>query len=174
MNIKKIILIGLMGAGKTKVAKILAKQLRIETIDTDNLIEKTENKSISQIFQERGEEYFRLLEHEILSELTSQPKPLIIATGGGLPCFNDNMNLILEMGQSFYLKASNEVLVRRLLESKNKRPLIKQMDENSLLNYLDDLILKREVFYSQANFIVDANKFSENLAQQIIKQLAAE
>lgn len=169
MNKNKIILIGLMGAGKSKVAKILSKQLKIESIDTDSLIEKREKMGVGEIFQKKGETHFRVLENEILNELNNHPKQIIIATGGGLPCFNNNMDLILEMGQSFYLQASNEVLVNRLLQSKKERPLIKQMDEENLLSYLIELTLKREQFYNRANYIVDANKYSEHVAELILK-----
>lgn len=169
MSSKKIILIGLMGAGKSKVAKILSKQLKIELIDTDTWIESRENKSVKQIFQDEGEDYFRRLENEVLLELASNQKSLIIATGGGLPCFNNNMEQILKMGQSYYLKCSNDLLAIRLLQSKKERPLIKQMDAASLRNYLNELIQKREVYYNQANFTVDANQFAKDVAEEILK-----
>lgn len=174
MSSKKIILIGLMGAGKSKVAKILSKQLKIELIDTDSFIEARENRSVNQIFQDKGEDYFRRLENEVLFELAANPKPLIIATGGGLPCFNDNMEHILKIGQSFYLKCSNELLAMRLLQSKKERPLLQQMDAESLLNYLNELMQKREVYYSQASFTVDANKFAKDVAEDILKLQAVE
>ena len=107
---RNIILIGFMGAGKTAVGNRLSKQLGYEYIDTDQYIEEKEGMTISNIFAEKGEEYFRNLETAVIKELMLRDKPTIFSTGGGMPLREENAQLLKELGVVVYLKAVADTL----------------------------------------------------------------
>lgn len=164
---QNIILIGFMGCGKSTLGKKIAKQLNYEFVDMDELIEKSEKKTISKIFEENGEEYFRLQEHQLLQKYVDSTKKLI-STGGGAPCFYNNMELINKLGVSIYIKLSPKALVSRLANEKGKRPLINDLSNEELLHFITDSLSKREIFYNQAKIIY--NSFTES-EQDLIKKL---
>src|SRR5690606_10388124 len=112
---------GFMGVGKTSLGKKLAKKMGYTFFDTDNIIKVNQNKSINELFESKGEVYFRELEREVLTQLSTANKA-IVSVGGGLPCFFDNLNLMKETGVVIYLKASHELLEKRLIKDKQKRP----------------------------------------------------
>lgn len=158
-----IYLIGLPGVGKSTLGKQLAKKLSYQFIDLDNQIEETLSLSISTIFTEKGENYFREVESLEL-EKTFKKENCIISTGGGTPCFNNNIEKINAKGVSIYLKVEPEDIYDRLSNSElKKRPLFK--DQNSLLK-LQQLLSKREIYYNKASFTTDA--FNEGLVEEII------
>lgn len=147
-----------MGSGKTSVGKKLADVLRIPFKDLDAEIEKQEGRSISDIFMETGEIYFRMTENKILKKLLSQPESFVLATGGGTPCYGDNMAVMIENVdvRTVYLKTTLEALTYRLFLEKEKRPLLAHL---KTAEELDDFIRKhlfeRVYYYSQSKYIVE-------------------
>lgn len=141
-----------MGAGKTTAGKELAKELNLEFIDLDHFIQARYQKTISQIFQEMGETEFRNIESNMLKEV-GEFENVVISTGGGTPCFFDNMEYMNKVGTTVYLKATAEALSTRLNTCKEKRPLIKDKNEDELLRFVAENLEKREPFYSKANII---------------------
>ena len=150
----RIFLIGYMGSGKTTVGQLLATQLGYSFIDMDNHIEGKLFKSVSQIFTELGEDQFRLLERQCLHEVAEFDQ-VVISTGGGVPCFFDNMEYMNKQGVTVYLKLSSADLAERLEQSHaNKRPLLANRKGEELLHFISEELVKREPFYSQAAFSV--------------------
>lgn len=153
----RIFLIGYMGSGKTTVGKLLAEKLGYSFIDMDSHIEEKQFKSVSQIFSELGEERFRSLEHECLHEV-AEFEDVVISTGGGTPCFFDNMEYMNSRGLTVYLQLSAAQLVERLNRSKvNKRPLLENLKDNELLEFIEIGLAKREPFYAKASLIVPSD-----------------
>ncbi len=148
-----------MGAGKTTIAKKIAKKINYQFIDTDQLIEKTCNKSINEIFVEHGEKYFRNIETEVLFSLESKNK-LVISCGGGLPCFNNNIEFINKNGISIYLKLSEKSLFYRLKNSKKVRPLIDNFNSDELQLFIRNSLKQREVFYTKAHHIIQGENLN--------------
>ncbi len=153
---KRIILIGYMGAGKTTVGKALSKELGIIFYDLDWYIESRMRKTVSQIFAERGEEGFRKIEYNLLHEV-AEFENVIISCGGGTPCFFDNMDYLNQQGQVVYLKADPEVLYKHLMMAKVERPLIKGKSHDELLAFIREQLEKREPFYSKARYTLDVS-----------------
>ena len=153
---RRIILIGYMGAGKTTVGKALSKELGIPFYDLDWYIESRMRKTVSQIFAERGEEGFRQIEHNMLHEV-AEFEDVIISCGGGTPCFFDNMDYMNQQGSVIYLKATPEVLYKHLLMGKGKRPLLEGKSPEELILFIREQLEKREFFYSKAQYTVDVS-----------------
>lgn len=148
-----IILIGFMASGKSTLGKKLASKLAYTFVDTDALVEQLTGKSVSEIFEQDGEAVFREKEREVLQHL-AHIENHVIATGGGLPCFFDNMERLNEMGVTVYLKASPNNITQRLLTAKKPRPLVAKKTEAELLLFVTDLLQEREKFYEQAKIIL--------------------
>ena len=146
-----IFLIGFMGAGKTTLAKKLAKKLAYTWLDTDQEIEKKEGMKVSEIFEVRGEAYFRALEKLLVDEL--------IATGGGLPCFNNLMENLNQLGTTIYLERTPKELFQRVKQATNSRPLIAHKTDEELLEYIESTMEKRREIYLQSKIIAD--RFSQ-------------
>jgi shikimate kinase len=149
---KRIILIGYMGAGKTTLGKILASELDLEFIDLDWYIEKRFHQSVSQLFATRGEDGFRQVEQNMLHEV-AEFENVLISAGGGTPCFFDNMEYMNAQGLTIYLKASPETLRAHLKMGKQKRPLIAKKNDEELDAYIRESLAKREGYYEQAHLI---------------------
>lgn len=164
----RIFLIGFMGCGKSTIGKKLAKTLSCKFIDLDKYIERKTGESIQQIFKEKEEKYFRVLETESLMEICKSDN-LVIATGGGTPCFFDNMQRILDKGICIYLKMEANNLAKRLSKEKSKRPLIENLTEKYLVNFIRKKLVEREVFYNKANHIIQGKNISE---KDIIKLIS--
>jgi len=150
-----IYLVGLMGCGKTTAGKTLAKKLSLPFYDLDDLIENEIGMSISEYFAQFGEDKFRIIEKECLHK-TFAFSDAVISTGGGAPCFFDNMEQINKNGISFYLKANVNLLCTRLRGAKSNRPLISDLTELQLAEKLTTLLNKREIFYLKAKYAVNA------------------
>lgn len=148
----RIFLIGYMGCGKTSVGEKLAKKLNFEFYDTDKAIETKENQSINHIFKTKGENHFRELEKELLPIIASKQN-VVISTGGGFPCHNSLMSSINELGLTIYLKTSSIELAKRLSESKQQRPLLKQIAEADLEPFIRKQLEIRNPFYSNAQWV---------------------
>ncbi|HKL31002.1 MAG TPA: shikimate kinase [Tangfeifania sp.] len=146
----RIYLIGYMGCGKTTLGKKLSKHLGLQFIDMDHYIEKRNCKTVPQLFEEFGEEGFRQRERKALEEL-SEFTDIVIATGGGAPCFFDNIDLMNNTGKTIYLNIHPKILAGRLLKSKTERPLIKGKSREELVDFIDKTLRKRNEFYKQAN-----------------------
>lgn len=146
---KRIFLIGYMGVGKTTLGKLLSKELNVEFIDLDKYIENRYRKTIKEIFAEKGEDKFRIIEREMLREVATFQN-VLISTGGGAPCFFDNMEVMNRQGITVYVKASVEQLVSRLLASKNVRPIIQNKSPQELKEFVTEHLAQRESFYERA------------------------
>lgn len=155
---QNVILVGFMGCGKSTLGKKLAKKLNIPFIDSDSEIERLEGNPVSEIFAKKGEKYFRKLENDFLLKLNESqnniPKSFVLSCGGGMPCFYDNIEILNELGKSFYVKLSAFELTRRLMLAKTKRPLIEGKTEEELLLFIKNKLSERSVFYEQAKFIL--------------------
>ena len=153
---KRVILIGYMGAGKTTVGKALAKQLGLQFYDLDWYIESRMHKTVPQIFAERGEEGFRLIERNMLHEV-AEFEDVVLSCGGGTPCFFDNMDYMNGQGDVVYLKAEPEVLYKHLLMGKVERPLLKNKTPEELIAFIKEQLKIREKFYTQAKHTLDVS-----------------
>ncbi|MFA7082532.1 MAG: shikimate kinase [Bacteroidales bacterium] len=146
----RIFIIGFMYSGKSTVGKKLANSMNLNHIDTDKVFESKYNITISSFFEKYGEDLFRELEHKILLE-TIEEDNIIVSTGGGLPCFHNNIEIIKENGISIYLNMSPISIIHRINNSKKKRPLLQNKSPEELQEYIENLLKEREVFYNQAN-----------------------
>lgn len=163
----KIFLIGFMGSGKTSVGKQLAELLNFEFIDLDEVIEKSEGKTISQIFQGESEEFFRKKESVYLRSLSAKENT-VVAAGGGTPCFHDNMQWMIANGATVYLQTDPEILFERLKSEITHRPLLKGNSEEDLKNFIASKLKERESFYRSAKFIIETNEMTaDDLALKI-------
>lgn len=164
---KRIFLIGYMGSGKTTVGKMLAERLNYSFIDIDRRIEDKTRQTVYQFFEKEGEDTFRLIEHESLKE-AAQMKNVVISTGGGVPCFHNNMDIILTFGTSFYLQWTIEELLLRLeIDGLHKRPLLADKNEDELLLFISDSLSVRENYYKKANFMIHGDSDAK-MVNQII------
>lgn len=154
----RIYLIGYMGSGKSRLGWRLANHLGVQFVDMDNYIEERNCKTIPQIFAEEGEDGFREKERRALEEV-SEFTDLVIATGGGAPCFFDNMALMNETGKTIYLNINAKILADRLLKSKTERPLIKGKSREELIAFIDETLKKRNEFYAQAEYQITEPDF---------------
>lgn len=157
----RILLIGYMGAGKTTLGRALADKLGLTFIDLDNYIEQRFRKSISQIFAEMGEDGFRDIERRMLHEV-AEFEDVIISTGGGTPCFFDNIDFMNSMGTTVYLQVPLERLFVRLSIARKQRPLIKDKNDDELRLFIAEQIAKREPHYSKAEHSFVADKLEDS------------
>lgn len=161
---KRIILIGYMGAGKTTIGKALSKRLGLMFYDLDWYIESRMHKTIAQIFADNGEEGFREMEYNMLHEV-AEFENVIVSCGGGTPCFFDNMDYLNAQGETIYLQAAPEVLAKHLKMGKVVRPLIAGKTDEELLAYISESLEKREPYYSRAKHILNVDLL--NTAEKI-------
>jgi shikimate kinase len=143
-----------MGSGKTTIGRRLANRLKFDFLDLDSQIEKHEKRSVDEIFSQSGETYFREIEHTCLLEISLLEKNLVISTGGGTPCFYNNIDIINQSGKSVYLQMHTHSLVKRIEYSKRERPLLKGMTEEEIEHFIETKLKEREKYYLQANFII--------------------
>ena len=151
---KRIILIGYMGAGKTIIGRTLAKELGLAFYDLDWYIENRRRKKVSQIFAEMGEEAFRQIEHNMLHEV-AEFEDVVISCGGGTPCFFDNIDYMNSQAQVVYLHCSPEVLHGHLLMGKTERPLLKGKSPEELIDFIKTQLSAREQYYNKARYHLD-------------------
>lgn len=165
----KIILLGYMGSGKSTVAKELASVLDLPFIDLDDYIIDKEKKSIKEIFETKGEIYFRLQESKYLKELLDHSEDAVLALGGGTPCYGNNMELIKKESLSVYLKGGIATICQRLKSEKQQRPLIASLNEEQLTEFVAKHLFERRNFYEQAaeSISID-NKSVYELLQELL------
>lgn len=158
----KLVLLGYMASGKSTIGKLLSEKLFVPFIDLDEYIEFKENSSITTIFKEKGEIYFRNIEHRYLKELIHTEEHFVLSLGGGTPCYANNMELILKSDHitAMYLQASIPTIVERLIAGKDKRPLVKELGDEKLTEYVAKHLFERRFFYEQAHHkvVIDHKK----------------
>jgi shikimate kinase len=145
----------MMGSGKTWYGNRLAERLNLPFVDLDQVIETHEERSINTIFENDGEGYFREIEAKYLRELVEEHDNVVISTGGGTPCFHDNMVWMRQTGFTIYLRVPADLLATRLISANQSRPLIKDVAPNQMHEKITSLLEKREPFYLLAHETLD-------------------
>ncbi|WP_152285788.1 shikimate kinase [Flavicella marina] len=167
-----IVLIGYMGSGKSSIGRKLSKKLNYKLVDLDDFIVEKEEASVKEIFESKGEIYFRKKEEEYLQELLKTDDDIILSLGGGTPCFGKNMDLILDSKntKSFYLRGSVSKLTDKLILKKAKRPLIANIEtKEELAEFIGKHLFERSAFYSRAEYqITTDNKTKKEVVADIL------
>jgi len=166
----KIFIIGLMGSGKSHTGKKLAEKLGFDFIDLDHYIETNQAKTISEIFDQQGEQKFRAIEQFHLLELVER-KNTVIATGGGTPCFFQNMKFMNDHGLTIYLRTPTDLLIKRLFNELENRPLVKEMNTKELKQFLEIQLKERLPFYESAQLIYFQEDDGQNIENELIDRL---
>jgi shikimate kinase len=170
-----LVIIGYMGCGKSSVGKRLAVHLGYDFKDLDAQIESEEANTISEIFSTKGEIYFRKKENSTLKDLIKTSENLVIALGGGTPCYGDTMNFLASNTKiiSVYIKTPLEVLTTRLYSEKSKRPVIAHIEKKEdLKDFIRKHLFERSFYYNKASKVIDANEDSvETIAEKIVAGL---
>lgn len=164
-----IYLIGFMGSGKSTTGRKVAAGMGWSFVDLDDKIEKEIGLTIPEIFSNYGENYFRDAETRILRSF-KYLSDTVISTGGGAPCFNDNMKFMLETGLTIYLKLTPAQLRSRLELSVTERPLIKGLKGNDLENYINGKLEEREPWYGKAEIVIDGTWSDYSSLVKLIKK----
>ena len=167
---KKIFLIGFMGCGKSKLGKALANKLEVPFLDLDTLVETINQQSIPQLFENLGEEGFRLKEKEALQQ-SAMDNNAIVATGGGAPCYFDNMNWMNKNGITVFIDTPVKVLADRLINARVERPLVKGKSIPELIEFIEAKLIERRPFYEQAQVIIKGVDLNAEQLIDAIKQL---
>jgi shikimate kinase len=168
LNSHILYIIGFMGSGKSTAGRKLASHLDWSFIDLDKKIEEHTGKTITELFSQYGEDYFRKIESELLKGLSGQINT-VISTGGGTPCHDDNMDYMLATGLTLYLKLTPAQLKKRLSESSHERPLIKGLTNDGLLGYIEEKLASREKWYDRAEVTVEGINLDINLLHSLVK-----
>lgn len=156
----KIFLIGFMGSGKTTLGKLLADELKTSFIDLDERIEQDQGMSVSRIFGEKGEDFFRELEASVLRKIVSGETDFVLACGGGTPCFHQNMAYMNGQGITVWLDTPREILAERLLSAPDQRPLISGLSGEQLISFISERLEQRAQWYGQARLVIDSSNFT--------------
>jgi shikimate kinase len=164
-----VYIIGFMGSGKSTVGKKLAASMGWNFIDLDRKIEERAGKTIPQIFSQDGEDHFREIESDVLRSMNSMTET-VISTGGGTPCHGNNLEFMLETGLVVYLKMTPAQLANRLLGSTGERPLIKNIPDDQLFDFIEKKLAVREKWYTRANIIIEGINLDINLLHAFIKE----
>ncbi len=149
-----------MGAGKTTIGKVLAKELGVQFYDLDWYIEQRMRKTVSELFSLYGEEGFRRIEHNLLHEV-AEFEDVVISCGGGTPCFFDNMDYMNSQGDTVYLKASTDVLLGHLKMGKTVRPLLKGKTPEEMRQFIEEQLVVREKYYLKAKYKHDVTMLDD-------------
>ena len=169
-SMKTVFLVGYMGVGKTTIGKKLARELQMEFIDLDKFISRNEHRSISLIIESDGESCFRQLEKKYLDQIINKPN-VLISTGGGTPCFFDNMRRINANGTSVYLKMDEKSIVNRLVEGTDSRPLLKGKNRIELQEFVHQHLASRKEFYEMAQIEEDVLNFNSNRIKELVEKI---
>ncbi len=153
----RVFLIGFMGSGKSTIGRLLADDLHVPFIDLDDRIEQKEGMSISQLFAEKGEDFFRRLEAAVLREMVAKESSFVLACGGGTPCFYENMAFMNGQGITIWLNTPQEVMVERLLMAPDQRPLVSGLSREALTTFVSERLLQRKQWYSQARLEINTS-----------------
>jgi shikimate kinase len=169
----KIVLLGYMASGKSSIGKKLSKKLPMRFIDLDEYIIDKEKMSISEIFKEKGEIYFRLIENKYLKEILSENDNFILSLGGGTPCYANNMEEINKKDTiSIYLQGTIATIVERLMKNKTERPLIASLSDEKIPEFVAKHLFERRFFYDQAKMTVKIdNKSKKKVTKELVNLL---
>jgi len=169
----QIILLGYMASGKSTIGKVVSKMLNINFIDLDDYISEQEKMSVPEIFKMKGEIYFRRIENTYLKEILNSEGNFVLSLGGGTPCYANNMELIKNAHvKSTYIKASINTLVTRLIEEKSKRPLVANLEDEKITEFVAKHLFERRFYYEQAETVINTDKKSlEEIVEEIIETL---
>ncbi|RNA63247.1 shikimate kinase [Chryseobacterium nematophagum] len=167
-----ISLVGYMGSGKSHISKILSEKINFKLIDLDKEISRREELTIPEIFEKKGEIYFRKLEREILEEILSTQENMILSLGGGTPVYYNNMEIINQKSISIFLKASISTLVERLSKQKEKRPIIAQISDDLLPEFIAKHLFERNQYYNLSRFSINTDaRDPEDIVNEIVEKL---
>ncbi|WP_370901082.1 shikimate kinase [Chryseobacterium gossypii] len=167
-----ISLVGYMGSGKSHISKILSEKLNFKLIDLDKEISRRNKLTIPEIFETKGEIYFRKLEREALEEILATQENVVLSLGGGTPAYYNNMEIINHNSKSVFLRASVGTLSERLSKQKEKRPLIANISDENLPEFIAKHLFERNGFYSKALFsVVTDSREPEDIVDEIIEKL---
>lgn len=158
-----------MGSGKSTVGKELARRLGWSYIDLDELITDRSGLSIPEIFRRYGEGVFRQLESSALMSTTEMDKA-IIATGGGAPCFNDNIDILTANGTSIFLHGSIDTIVKRIQADTSVRPIVEEKNDEKLRQFIEEHLAGRMTYYNQANHTIDIDQSVDAIVDGILEQ----
>ena len=166
----KIVLLGYMASGKSSIGKRLSKRLSMNFLDLDDYIIEQEGMSISHIFKEKGEVYFRKIENKYLNEIISKKEKFILALGGGTPCYANNMDVINNDDKvlSIYLQGNTSTMIERLVRKKSKRPLVASLSDDKIPEFVAKHLFERRPFYEQAKLTV---KIDGKTKKEVAKEL---
>lgn len=166
-----LFVVGYAGSGKSSLGRRLARHLGVKFIDTDQLIEQTVGATIADIFYYEGEDYFRREESNVLRHIYNSLGDAVVATGGGLPTWGDNMAWMKEHGTTLYLRRSAEQIISRLSDyGRQKRPLFRGKSDEELLCFMQQHMAEREPYYALADIEVDCRSMSDEQAVEYIVQ----
>lgn len=167
----KLFLVGYMGCGKSSLGKKIAKAMGIRFIDTDAEVESREGATIADIFHYEGEEYFRKSERYIIEELAASDEDMVISTGGGVPLWEDNMEVMNQSGVTLYLKRTAEQIASRLSpHGREKRPKLRGLNDEELVAFMRDNMAQREPYYCKATLTIDCTPMSDAELVTMIKE----
>ncbi|CAM1348127.1 shikimate kinase [Tenacibaculum crassostreae] len=168
----KIVLLGYMASGKSTIGSVLAEKMQLPFIDLDAFIEEKEEMSVSDVFKNKGEIYFRKQEHLYLKELLNTEGSFVLSLGGGTPCYAGNMDVLQSFDSvaSIYLKTSIATIVSRLLKEKSQRPLVANLKEEELVEFIAKHLFERSYYYNQATYklIVDNKSIEETVKDLLL------
>jgi shikimate kinase len=161
-----------MGSGKSHISKNLSQKINFGLIDLDQKISEKHQQTIPEIFQNKGEIFFRKEEKRILEEILDSEKNIILSLGGGTPVYYDNMKTINEKSKSIFLRGSVKTLTERVLLQKHTRPLISKLENNDIPEFIAKHLFERNPYYSQAHFTIDTDsKTAQLISDEIIELL---
>ncbi|WP_458626165.1 shikimate kinase [Winogradskyella sp. PC D3.3] len=170
-----IVLLGYMGSGKSTIGKELATMLKYSFLDLDDYISNKENRTISELFKTKGEIYFRRKEAQYLKEVLKSSENIVLALGGGTPCYGNNMEILINNTNvsSFYIKLSIPLLTKRLFKEREKRPLISHLNsETELLEFIGKHLFERNQYYSKSQFTLNTDhKTKQEILENLVVHL---
>ena len=166
----RVFLIGYMGVGKTTFGKKLASRLMLKFIDLDNFIETKEGADIPQIIENKGEAHFRVLEEKYLKELCDL-EDVLVSTGGGTPCFFQNMELINSSGRSVFLSLNEKTLLKRLLNGRASRPIISDLSDHELEGFIQKHLKSRLPYYHKAHITFDVMHLNAKRMDELVEKI---
>lgn len=164
----KIFLTGFMGSGKSHIGPLLAEKLGYDFFDLDRCIELEKGMSVPEIFEREGEPAFRVIERKMLEVIIARQGAIVISTGGGAPCFLNNMELMNENGVTIFLDPPISIIVERIISDIDKRPVLKGLTKETLYDFVEKLLEKRRAFYEQAKLHI-----KETTTENILPKISA-